>query len=176
VDVGAWLLALLLLGMAVGCTRDVDDAVPDTGTLHSPAFADGAEIPGEHTCDGADRPPPLRWEAGDAEPVELVLVVDDPDAPGGAFAHWLVAGLPPDTSRLDGALPPEAVEGTNGFGSIGWAGPCPPPGDDPHTYRFEVIALDGPSALQPGFSAEELADAIADRRLSTAVLEGRYGR
>lgn len=176
------LLALLLaLGLAAGCAPadeadDDVDARAEAQPLRSAAFGDGETIPEAHTCEGEDRPPPLAWEALDPDAAELVLVVDDPDAPGGGFAHWLVAGLPPDTTALEGALPAGAVEGTNGFGDVGWAGPCPPPGDEPHTYVFDVVAVAEPTGLAPGFTASELREAVDDHALATARLSGRYGR
>lgn len=173
--VGA-LVGLLVVGLGSCGPAEREPDVTSGSALHSTAFADGEDIPVEHTCDGQDRPPPLAWEGLDPEAVELVLVVDDPDAPAGTFPHWLVAGLAPSAAGVRGDLPSEAVEGTNGFGERGWAGPCPPPGDAPHTYRFEVVALSQPSGLAPGFSAHELAAAMDGTVLSAAVLEGRYGR
>ena len=108
--------------------------------------------------------------------VEMVLVVDDPDAPGGSFTHWLVAGLPPAEGSLDGALPPEAVEGTTDFDQVGWGGPCPPAGDEPHTYVFEVVAVAEATGLEAGFTASDLEDAVAGTELSAGTLTGRYGR
>lgn len=165
------------LGVVGACGPGGEEAGRSPGAaVHSTAFTDGGDIPVEHTCEGEDLPPPLEWEGVDPDAVELVLVVDDPDAPAGAFPHWLVAGLAPTDAGLRGDVPSQAVEGTNGFGELGWAGPCPPPGDAPHTYRFEVVGLARPTSLAPGFTADELAAAMDGHELSSAVLEGRYGR
>src|ERR1700758_5692311 len=63
-------------------------AAPADGplTISSPAFADGAPIPVRYTCKGAGTAPPLAWSA----PLGAALVVDDPDAPGGTYGHWIV--------------------------------------------------------------------------------------
>jgi Raf kinase inhibitor-like YbhB/YbcL family protein len=174
--VRALLVALLALA-ATACdgTVDPDPAVPQSISVTSPAFEDGADIPTEHTCDGADEPPRLDWEAVPPEAAETVVIVDDPDAPGGTFVHWLVAGLEPAAAALEDP-PSGAVEGRNDFGEEGWAGPCPPAGDEPHTYRFRVIAVAEPTGVEAGFSAAELEERIAASGLAEGVLTGRYGR
>ena len=88
-----------------------------------------------------DLPPPP------TDTAELLVVVDDPDAPGGTFVHWTVWGLAPATTALDGQLPAGAVQGQNDFGRAGYVGPCPPPGDGAHRYRFRVVALDAETKL-----------------------------
>ena len=50
--------------------------------LTSPAFKSGAAIPARHTCQGADVSPPLAWAGVPPSTKSLVLIVDDPDAPG----------------------------------------------------------------------------------------------
>ena len=42
--------------------------------LQTRAFAPGAAIPAEHTCDGADRSPPLEWSDPSAETKSFVLI------------------------------------------------------------------------------------------------------
>lgn len=104
------------------------------------------------------------------------MVVDDPDAPGSTFVHWLVAGLPPEEATLQDPLPTAAVEGRNDFDDVGWSAPCPPTGDAPHTYRFRLLAVADETGLQHGFTAQDLEDAIADRLVAEGVHTGRYGR
>ncbi len=68
--------------------------------LTSSAFAVGGAIPRRHTCDGEDRSPPLSWTAPPTGSRSLALILDDPDAPGGRFIHWLAWGIPPDAGGL----------------------------------------------------------------------------
>jgi phosphatidylethanolamine-binding protein (PEBP) family uncharacterized protein len=70
--------------------------------LTSTAVADEAIIPRRHTCDGEDRWPPLSWSAPPAGTGSLALILDDPDAPGGRFIHWLAWDMTPDTGGLGG--------------------------------------------------------------------------
>jgi phosphatidylethanolamine-binding protein (PEBP) family uncharacterized protein len=70
------------------------------------------------------------------------------------------------------------VEGTNSADAIGYTGPCPPEGDDPHRYEFTIYALDDrvSERLDAGASADELLDAIECCVMSRGTLIGTYGR
>lgn len=119
-------------------------------TIRSPAFADGAEIPARHTCEGEDVSPPLAWSGVPPGARSLALVVDDPDAPDPAapkrtWVHWVLHDVPPSAAGLPGAvardaLPPGTREGVNDWKRTGWGGPCPPVGR--HRYFFKLYALD----------------------------------
>jgi Raf kinase inhibitor-like YbhB/YbcL family protein len=126
------LLAVPLVAQAPGALK-----------ITSPAFAEGQAIPKRFTCDGANVSPPLAWSGVPAGAKALALIVDDPDAPGGLFTHWIVVNLPPETRSLpEGAkaLPAGSSQGINDFGKEGYGGPCPPKGR--HRYVFHLYALD----------------------------------
>jgi Raf kinase inhibitor-like YbhB/YbcL family protein len=142
--------------------------------LTSPAFAEGAAIPRDYTCQGADVSPELAWSGVPAGSAALVLVVDDPDA--GGFTHWLVLDLAPDSTGLPKAIHDSAFrpqQGRNDFGRNGWGGPCPPSGT--HRYRFTLHALAAPLGLA-GFPGRAAVDAglRAATVLGTTVLTGTY--
>lgn len=149
---------------------------PDTVTLTSSSFEDGGEIPRPLTCDGDDRSPSLGWQGLPEGTREVALLMEDPDAPRGTFVHWVVWGLDPGIQIDAGRLPEGAKAGRNGFGRGGYGGPCPPKGDDPHRYVFTVLALSEPLRLDPGASAGDLKEAVADTVLARGRLTGRYGR
>jgi Raf kinase inhibitor-like YbhB/YbcL family protein len=117
--------------------------------LQSGAFAKGEPIPRRHGCEGQDLSPPLAWSGAPEGTRSLALVVDDPDAPGGTFTHWLGWGLDPAAERL-GEGEGAAVEGRNDFGTSGYRGPCPPPGHGRHRYFFRLYALDFDPGVRPG--------------------------
>jgi Raf kinase inhibitor-like YbhB/YbcL family protein len=143
--------------------------------LTSSAFADGGTIPRRHTCDGEDRSPPLAWTAPPTGSRSLALILDDPDAPGGRFIHWLTWGIPPGMSGLaEGEA--AALEGRNDFGSVGYRGPCPPRGHGPHRYRFRLHALGAELRLAPGAGVRELERELSADLLAVAELVGTYGR
>ena len=143
--------------------------------LTSTAFDDGAPIPARHTCDGEDVSPPLSWSEVPDGARSLALIVDDPDAPSGTFLHWLAWGVDPAAGGLtEGEAP--AAEGTGGFGTTGYRGPCPPPGHGAHRYFFRLLALDAEPQIAPGSGRDELEGAVEGHVLGTAELVGTYER
>jgi Raf kinase inhibitor-like YbhB/YbcL family protein len=143
--------------------------------LESDAFGHAQVIPDRYTCEGEDVSPPLRWVSVPDEARSLALLVDDPDAPGRVFTHWVAWGLDPRAGGLaEGAAAPR--EGRNDFGTVGYRGPCPPPGDGPHRYVFRLYALDGSLELDPGAEKAGLQQAIEGRVVTTAELVGTYER
>ena len=143
--------------------------------LESGAFGHAEPIPTRHTCDGEDLSPPLRWATVPEAARSLALVVDDPDAPRGVFTHWVAWGLDPAASGLsEGEAAPN--EGTNDFGTVGYRGPCPPPGHGRHRYVFRLYALDRDLELESGTGKADLEQAIEGHVLTTAELVGTYER
>jgi Raf kinase inhibitor-like YbhB/YbcL family protein len=171
-------LACTLAGLSAACGgRTQETKMPEAAmaiTISSTAFTDGATIPRRYTCDGANVSPPLRFAGVPSGARELALLVEDPDAPGGTFVHWVAWGLDPSNPTLqEGATPPGS--GTNGFGRRGYGGPCPPRGA-PHRYIFTVYALSKRLDLPAGASADQLRRAVADAVIAEGRLIGRYGR
>jgi Raf kinase inhibitor-like YbhB/YbcL family protein len=144
--------------------------------ITSTAFAEGQPIPKRYTCDGENVSPPLAWSGVPAAARRLVLVVDDPDAPGGLFTHWIVFNLPPSTADLPGGVKPAGIsQGLNDFGKPGYGGPCPPNGR--HRYVFHLFALESwPEGLNQ-LSRTKL-DAALQRGhvLAQTALTGTYQR
>jgi Raf kinase inhibitor-like YbhB/YbcL family protein len=149
--------------------------------LFTSAFADGDLIAPKYTCDGEDVSPPLEWMDVPEGTKSLALIVDDPDAPSGTFVHWLLYGIPASEHGLtegvgiDTASAGGGRHGKNGFGRIGYGGPCPPSGI--HRYYFRLYALDTDlSKLGPGASRRELESSMEGHVVGQAELMGRYER
>ncbi|HEX9712800.1 MAG TPA: YbhB/YbcL family Raf kinase inhibitor-like protein [Actinomycetota bacterium] len=144
--------------------------------VSSNAFADQSPIPVRYTCNDRNIPPDIGWEGVPARATSLALVIDDPDAPNGTFIHWTVWDIPVDAEGFTGSPPPlsGAKEGTNDAGSVGYSGPCPPPGA-PHRYVFTVHALDATLGLEQGASPQEVRSAINSREIARGQLTGTYG-
>lgn len=145
--------------------------------LRSPAFSDHTLLPPRCSRDGGDRSPALEWDQPPEGTVELALLCEDPDAPGGVFLHWLVTGISPQTrSVAEGETPAGAQEWPNDYGDTGYGGPQPPIGDEPHRYVFRLFALDTPPDLSPGATLEDVRAELDRRRLATGTLVGLFGR
>jgi Raf kinase inhibitor-like YbhB/YbcL family protein len=143
--------------------------------LESGAFEHAQPIPSCHSCEGEDVSPPLQWTNVPEGTRSLALVVDDPDAPGRVFTHWIAFGLDPSAEGLsEGQRAPS--EGRNDFGTTGYSGPCPPPGHGRHRYVFRLYALDSDLELDAGATKAELEQAIEGHVLTTAELVGTYER
>ena len=149
--------------------------------LASSAFQHNQTIPSKYTCDGANVNPPLqisRAKSGrdGAQPVStLALIVDDPDAPGGDFVHWIMWNIDPGTTAiLENTLPAAAIEGLTDFGTTGYGGPCPPSGT--HRYQFKLFALDTALALTSKAKKADLLKAMEGHILDQTVLIGLYKR
>jgi len=174
------LISLLAFGgLFVPSLADGGDAMSLKVT--SDAFHDGEPIPKDHTCDGADRSPPLQWEDAPEGTKAFAVVVDDPDAPVGTWTHWLIYNVPPAAKALGRGVPTKDTlgdgsrQGTNDFGKIGYGGPCPPRGSN-HRYFFKVYALSAPLDLEPGAKRDAVLKALKEKTLAQGQLIGRYGR
>jgi Raf kinase inhibitor-like YbhB/YbcL family protein len=104
----------------------------------------------------------------------LVLIVDDPDAPGGLFTHWIVWNISTQTNSIAEGSAPKGVQGTNDFGKSGYGGPCPPSGS--HRYYFKVFALDKELDLSVGSKRAQLNAAMKSHVIAQGELMGRYSR
>ena len=145
--------------------------------LRSPAFNDHSYIPGRFSMDGDNTPPALDWSEPPEGTVELALLCEDPDAPGGTFLHWLLTGIDPSRRSLgEDEQPPEATTWENDYGERGYGGPKPPVGDDAHRYFFRLFALDAPLDLSPGADVDEVRAALDARRVATGTLVGLFAR
>jgi Raf kinase inhibitor-like YbhB/YbcL family protein len=188
------LLVLVALVLAVAaCGGDDDEAVSTTsGPSSQPAeatgfaftggdVADGRAIDPTYTCDGDNVSPALEWQDVPASAVELVLVVDDPDAGGDGFTHWVAYGIAPDQTSLEAGVPVAPVvsgainlmQSPNDGGGYGWTGPCPP-GGETHHYVFTLYALDEATGLDGGADPTDVLAATEGHSLGEATLTATY--
>lgn len=181
--------ALVLLGFLsgaafAGCKSGGAQPSPPPGAtlaslgVTSKSFPSSGAIPVDYTCDGADRSPELTWSAPPAGTKSLAIVVNDPDAPGGDFTHWLVFNVRPDALAIPEASDPAAlggIAGLNGFGRVGYSGPCPPR-MELHRYFFRVFALDAPLGAKPESNREAVDTAMSGHVLAEGALMGTFSR
>lgn len=140
------------------------------------SFQEGGTVPVRHTCDGTDISPELIWTEPPDGTQTFALVVDDPDAPGGTFVHWVIFNIGGNRGGLEeGRLPGECVQGVNDFGNTTYSGPCPPKGA-PHSYHFKLYALDNRLSLKRGATKSDLEKAMKGHIVQEAEIVGYYGR
>jgi Raf kinase inhibitor-like YbhB/YbcL family protein len=155
--------------------------------LESYAFENGERIP-DRCCYrdiGKNSSPALHWSGVPENTRELVLIMDDPDAPTDEpWVHWVLYGIPATVSRLQEAFPAMeslsspagAMQGRNSFGEIGYGGPMPPEGHGVHHYHFRIFGLDQPLSLDPGLARAAVDEAMKGHVLDAGVLVGTYSR
>lgn len=148
--------------------------------LTSSVFAQGESIPVKYSCKGEDISPPLAWGDPPAGTQSLALIMDDPDAPGGTWDHWILFNISPDLRELQENLPmtgknqdPNATfVGNNSWRRADYGGPCPPSGT--HRYFFKLYALDTIISLLPGATKQELLKAMDGHILAETELMGTF--
>jgi Raf kinase inhibitor-like YbhB/YbcL family protein len=169
------LLSMAVMSQLVGRAFAGSTAGPSSLKVSSRAFADGGKIPKKYTCDGSNISPPLRIENVPKAARSLVLIVDDPDAPGRTWTHWLLWNIDPKVSEIwEDNVPQNAVEGTSDFGNAKYGGPCPPSGS--HRYYFKVYALNSTLYLPSSTKKAALEKAMAGHILAEGKLMGTYSR
>ncbi len=151
-------------------------------TLKSKSIINGERIHDKFTGVGKDVSPELEWNTPPAGTQELVLIMDDPDAPVGLWTHWILYGMSPEKTSL-----PEGVEkkievksmgilqGMNTWPRAGYWGPMPPPGKT-HRYFFKLYALDKKTGLPPGADRKQVDAAVKGHVIAEAQLMGTYSR
>ena len=166
-------LVLAACGGGGGSGTELKQGPPAQGFEFTDAsdVAEGEPIAARFTCDGDDVAPKLAWTGVPEDTKQLAFALEDPDAPGGTFTHWLVYRLAPSVTRLS----PGLHEGENDFDSPGYRGPCPPQGED-HAYVFRLFALDAPIELEDGANRDAFDDAVSPHVLAEARLSAPYRR
>ena len=187
--------SLAALALAATTLLAAAPAAQETGampkfTLTSTDFTEGgtlanSQVFNEFGCKGANVSPALAWSGAPAGTQSFALLMHDPDAPTGCgWWHWVVYNIPPGTGSLaagagdpkKGLMPKGAVQGRTDYGSVGYGGPCPPPGK-PHHYNFRLYALKVPKLEVPeGASAALIGFNVRAQALGEAQLTGMYGR
>lgn len=168
---------------AGGATADDAGATkePEPFALTSSAFAEGAALPNEFTCDGADVSPPLSWTAGPEGTKSYAIVFADAS---NGLTHAAIYDIPADVTSLpknvekkhEPAVPAGAKQPKSFRSTVyGWAGPCP---TGKHTYVFTLYAV-SVDAL-PGTTADttrtQIEQLVAKNDLASTKLTVTYER
>jgi Raf kinase inhibitor-like YbhB/YbcL family protein len=138
--------------------------------IRSSEFEHNGFIPAKFTCQGNDINPPLVIEDIPEGAKSLVLIVDDPDAPGGTWVHWVLFNIP-----VTGKIEEDSIvgkQGLNDFGRKDYGGPCPPSGT--HRYFFKIYALESELDLSEDAGKQDVERAMEEHILDKAELIGLY--
>ena len=138
--------------------------------LSSPEFEHNSLIPQKFTCQGKRINPGLIIEGVPENAKSLALIMDDPDAPGGDFVHWVLYDIPVTNNINENTVP--GKQGLNSLNRLGYVSPCPPTGA--HRYFFKIYALDKMLNYDEGLSKAELEKEISSHLLDKAELIGLY--
>jgi Raf kinase inhibitor-like YbhB/YbcL family protein len=186
------LAIIILLSMTLaGCSTGPRPLPPQPAVNQSPdqkseikvtsvAFQQGQPIPRQYTCAGVNISPPLEWSGLPKTAKTIAIVVNDPDAPGGSWIHWVLYNVPADNIGFVENVPVSETlkaggfQGKNDFGKIGYGGPCPPSGT--HRYFFKLYAVDAELPLKAGATWPELEKALDDHVVGQGQLMGTYQR
>lgn len=145
--------------------------------LNSTAFEQGEPIPVQYSCDGEDISPTLSWGDPPEGTQSLALIMDDPDAPGGTWDHWVLFNIPAGVRELPEAVSAgdvSATFGKNSWGRGDYGGPCPPGGT--HRYFFRLYALDTTLSLGETANKGQVLSAIDGHILAETELMGTFSR
>jgi len=140
--------------------------------ITSSAFEHNERIPAKYTCNGQNINPPLRIEDIPPGTQSMAVIVDDPDAPGKTFLHWLIWDIKPTNEIAENTAP--GTQGRTDFGKPAYGGPCPPSGT--HRYFFRVYALGTTLGLSEGSSRADLEQAMKGHVLAEAEIIGLYAQ
>ncbi len=149
--------------------------------IRTTAFENGKNIPVKYTCDGDNISPVIFFDEIPKGAVTLAMIMEDPDAPGGTFTHWIMYNIPAGENKLEGNIPIEknvnngAIHGINDFGKYGYAGPCPPGGEE-HRYYIRVFALNKKLPPESAKKQEDFYNSIEKHVIEKAEYMGKYRR
>jgi len=169
----ALLIFFLLLPVSYAAGQKVDKKTDLR--ISSPGLENDAPLPQKYACDGTNVNPPLKIENVPAQAKSLALILDDLDAPGGSYVHWILWNIDPNLREIQEDSAPEgAVQGLNDFKKSQYGGPCPP--SRPHRYSFKIYALDSMLSLGSNASKSDLEKAMKGHILGQAQLTTSYKR
>lgn len=158
-------------------------ASAETFQLTSTSIAEGQPLDVAHVfqgfgCEGGNTAPDLAWSGAPEGTRSFAVTVYDPDAPtGSGWWHWFAFNIPADVTELPtgAAMPEGVVELTNDYGTVGFGGACPPPGEV-HRYHFTVHALDTVLELDGSVSNALAGFMVGANTIETASITAVYNR
>jgi Raf kinase inhibitor-like YbhB/YbcL family protein len=124
-------------------------------------------FPPTHTCDGGNKSPRILLKGITGGAKSLAVMVFNPfEKSCCSFTPWICWNLLPEPVIPAGipggeriSTPVTVVQGITDYGTIGYTGPCPPPGEMIR-YQFKVYVLDAVLDLPGGSDKHALVAAM----------------
>jgi Raf kinase inhibitor-like YbhB/YbcL family protein len=147
------------------------EVITDLG-ISSPVFENNGFLPVEFSCEGGENSPPIQIDGIPDTARTLVLIVEDPDASGKVFDHWVVFNIAPVNFIDKNTIP--GIIGKNSKGENKYHGPCPPSGT--HHYHFKVYALNALLYLTEDATKHDVVTAMESHIVAAGEMIGLYGK
>jgi len=179
------------IAAALLATCTLSGAMSAAFSIESPSIKPGgallsAQVFNGMGCSGKNISPALQWKDAPSGTRSFAVTLYDPDAPtGSGWWHWVVYNIPAAVTALpehagDASgqlLPAGAVQARTDFGTPGFGGACPPPGDKPHRYILTVYALKTEKIDVPADSSPAMVGFMLHaNELAKASITAHYGR
>ena len=173
-----FLLSAALIAGSIGAGDAAEPFRLTSSTIAEGQQLDTAQVFQGFGCEGANAAPDLSWSGAPDGTESFAVTVYDPDAPtGSGWWHWFAFNIPADVTALPGgeAMPEGATELKNDYGTVGFGGACPPPGEV-HRYQFTVHALGTTLDLGDGVSNALAGFMVRANSLASASITAVYTR
>lgn len=138
--------------------------------LSSTSFNDNGKIPIRYSGYGQNVNPEINIQGIPEEAKSLAIIVDDPDAPGRTFCHWVIWNIPVTHHIKENES--RGTTGMNDFSHHHYDGPCPPSGT--HRYYFKIYALDCILNIPVSSDKLNLEQAMSDHVIGFGILTGYF--
>lgn len=175
--IGPLLVLAALIAMAVLFFPEENIIGGGNMKINSTVFFNEGRIPSKYTCDGINTNPPLSISGIPSRAKSLVLIMYDEDSDPEDFSHWVNFNIKPSVNEIEENFE-EGKQGFNDFNSKDYKGPCPPLGEDDHTYVYKVYAINTVPLWSPRepITKELVEEKIKSRIIDEAEIKGLYSR
>jgi len=140
--------------------------------INSKSFDHGGILDRKYTLYGDNIQPHLDWSEFPKETITFIVMVDDADAPGGVWNHWMVFNIPYTNTQFNenqhvGNVAP------NSWGEQRWMGPHPA-NDLNHQYEFKVYAIDKILDVSTASTPMDIMKSAQDSIIDSASMAVQY--
>ena len=140
--------------------------------INSKSFDHGGVLDRKYTMYGDNIQPHLDWSDFPKETITFILMVDDADAPGGVWTHWMVFNIPYNVTEFQENQHVGNVA-SNSWGEQRWMGPHPA-NELNHQYEFKIYAVNKILDISAASTPSAIMEAAQDSIVDSAVMAVQY--